>query len=123
MGLIALVAIVVYVWVVALVVAATVGSSVRCRAIPLFWVLAVVSAIAMPFALKYPLPVNSGTDYGSFGYFLDGAFSKFNLVCVCGAVASGVIALLPIDTFRVVSAASWGFATALAVRLFRLLSY
>lgn len=122
MGIVALIGVCFFAAVTVALLVSTVVSAVQCRTVPLFWVLALISAAVGPFVLKAPLPVNHGGDYGSFGYLFDVAFSKFNLLCFFGAVVSSVVALLPVGLLRIISAASWGFASSFAVHLFYLLS-
>lgn len=117
MGFFALFAITAYVWVVVALASAAIVSTVRLRAIPLFWVVAVASACILPFALSFPIPVKHGGDYGGFSNFLAGAFSWLNLQCFIGAICSLLVSSLPIGLFRIASALSWGFVSAFAVRL------
>ena len=121
MGLIALFAIAVHVMVVSTAFAAAVVSSAELRRIPLFWIVAALSAVLVPFIISEPLPTR--TDHGALSYFLSGdVFSHFNLICFGGSVISWIVSLLPIGTLRIASAASWGFVSALAVRSFLLLN-
>ena len=91
MGLIALFGLAVYAWLVIAIAGSTIVSSVRCRAIPLFWVIAAISLVVVPLVIHESLPMKSGTDYGALSYFLSGAFSWVNLVCFCGAMMSAPI--------------------------------
>lgn len=123
MGMITLVAVCVYAGVAGVLIVAAVLSAARCRAVPLFWILALICAVVGPFALSAPLPVKHGGDFGAvIGYLFDIAFTRFNLLCFVGAVVSAGVALLPVGLLRIVSAASWGFASSFAVHSFLLFS-
>lgn len=104
-------------------IAAIVLSARLCRAVPLFWILAVVAAVAGPFVLTAPVPVKHGSGAEALiGYLFVSAFNRFNAVCFVGAVVSAIVALLPLGRWRIVSAAGWGFASAFAVQAIRLLT-
>ena len=120
MGLVALIALLAYIGAALVVASAAIVSAVRLRAIPLFWILAVIAAAAIPFVINEPMPKKGNMDHAAFSFFLEGAFTRFNLVCVVGALVSCVMSYLPIGLFRISSAMSWGFASALAVRLYLL---
>jgi hypothetical protein len=120
-GLLAIVALAVYANVLLLPLSAAIVSGFRCRAVPLYWLLAVASAGLFPVVFRQPLPHRSGGEYGSFGFFIEGAFSATSFVCMGGSVVALILALLNNEFGRLVSAVSWGFLSMAVVRTIQLL--
>jgi hypothetical protein len=119
MGLIALFGLAVLIGVGSAALIATGVASFRSRSVPLFWIVAVVLAVALPFAFvgAAPLQTSSGSDYGALGHFLNTAFSWVNAVIVGGAVLSMLLSLGSNPLLRVASAATWGFLASFVVRI------
>ena len=122
MGIALFVAVLLYSAVAFAVVSVSAFSAVRCSKIPAFWVGAIVCAVLGPFVLNAPIPVNRGGTDWWVGYLLEAVFTKFNLICFVGAGLSALAARSR-GALRALSAASWGFASAFAVRTFHLLNY
>jgi hypothetical protein len=120
-GLLALFALILYGLAIITSLSAVIASAFRCRAVPLYWLVAVASAALLPLIFAQPRPRRSGTEYGAFSHFIEGAISAPIFVCIVGSVVALILLLVNNAAVRSVSAASWGFLSTSVVRTIQVL--
>jgi hypothetical protein len=95
-------------------------SASRCRAIQIYWIISIISAVAIPFLLVGHIPHRSHGEFGGMATFVEEAFSKTNLVYFFGAIFSEYLSRKTGD-LQLLSGLCWGFAVSFVVRLFLVL--
>ncbi|MCW5658420.1 MAG: hypothetical protein KIT60_12010 [Burkholderiaceae bacterium] len=102
--------------------AAIVISSFRCARIPLYWILALCTALTMALFLDKPLRASASPNYFWLDALLATAISWWSVAIFLGSLVTLGLALTKADWLRSLSGASWGFGVLLAVRCARVLS-
>ena len=100
---------------------AVTASTKRARSMPLYWIVAVVSVLALtPLVFMEARPHNSGGEYAGLATLIEAAFSWSNAGCLVGAVVCLGLAHVRYDLLRSLSGASWGLLAAAIARMFAL---
>jgi hypothetical protein len=118
MGILALAAILALLLVFVATALAVAASTYRCYEAPMYWILAAIAAVIIPWLLVAANASSSGGEYSGLTTLVARAFSSTNAICLGGAFGTGLLARFGSDEVKYLSGASWGLLATFVLQLF-----